>query len=377
MVVPRDVVAPLLLSLFCGCGTGSNVLLGDLPENDAALGQEDAAPDGAGMDGGPLFDATFEATTDGRGCTSGEPVPAPLRAFLAEAMGFGRAATGGLSGCLYHVTTLAESGPGSLREGVDGTEPRWIVFDVTGSIELTSAITAGSNKTIDGRGNAITVRNLGLNLGAGVSNVVIENVTFVGNSQGSNNDAIQIADGANTIWIDHCSLSSYGDGLIDITHAATDVTVSWCVFSKHEYVMLIGGNVSDIEDVNIRVTMHHNWWNQTVAYAPRLRFGKAHVLNNFIDRWVTAASASTMYGEILSEYNVFAAGVDKVALATKAGNDDKPGRAKTLGDLLRNNASTETFESDLVFQPPYPYTPVRADDELQNAIMDGAGALPH
>jgi pectate lyase len=192
--------------------------------------------------------------------------------------------------------------------------------------------------------------------------------------QGSNNDAIQIADGSNTVWIDHCSLTSYGDGLIDITHAATDVTVSWSVFSMHDSVMLIGRSPDDFDDVNIRVTVHHNWWNQTGTYAPRLRFGKAHVLNNLIDRWRSAASASTMGGEIFSEGNVFVAASDKVALATSAGSDTVLGRAKSIGDLLQNGAIVQTNEPDLVFQPTYSYTAVRADAALQAAIVAGAGA---
>jgi pectate lyase len=295
---------------------------------------------------------------------------------LAQAIGFGRSAGGGSNGCMYHVTSLAEAGPGSLRDGAERVDPLWIVFDVSGDIDLTSAIALGSNKTLDGRGAAITVRNFGVTLVGAVSNVVIENLTFVGNMQGSNNDAIQIVDGAHTIWIDHCSLSNYGDGLIDITHAATDVTVSWCVFSMHDAVMLIGRSASDVDDVNIRVTVHHNWWNQTGTYAPRLRFGKAHVLNNLIDRWRSAASASTMGGEIYSEGNVFVAKDDKVALGTSAGTDTVLGRANSIGDWLQNGAIVQPNEPDLVFLPSaaYSYTPVRADAALQAEIMASAGA---
>lgn len=375
----RDAIGPVVFSLFLGCGSSRDVVLGDLPSLDAALEPEGSAPDGRSESDGASLDATFpEAGSDGPPtfCTSGEAVPAAAREFLAQAVGFGRLASGGSNGCVYHVTTLAEAGSGSLREGAERAEPLWIVFDVSGDIELTSAIVMGSNKTVDGRGAAITVRNFGFILGAPTSNVVIENVTFVGNMQGSNNDAIQIADGAHTIWIDHCSLSNYGDGLIDITHGATDVTVSWSVFSMHDAVMLIGSGPMDFEDVNIRVTVHHNWWNQTGTYAPRLRFGKAHVLNNLIDQWRSAASASTMDGEIYSEGNVFIAKDDKVAVGTSAGSDTVLGRAKSIGDLLQNGAIVQPNLPDLVFEPSasYPYTPARADASLQAAIVAGAGA---
>ena len=280
-----------------------------------------------------------------------------------------------VNGCLITIS-LADAGPGTLRDGAEQADPLWIVFDVSGDIELVSSVVLGSNKTIDGRGKAVTLRNYGITIGAAISNVVVENLSFVGSMQGSNNDAIQIVDGAHTIWIDHCSLSNYGDGLIDITHAATDVTVSWSLFAMHDLVMLIGRSPEDLDDVVVRVTLHHNWWNQTGSYAPRLRFGRAHVLNNLIDRWRSAASASTMGGELYSEGNVFVALDDKVAVATSAGTDPVLGRARSAGDWLQNGALVQENEPDLVFQPAaaYVYAPVPADAALQAAIMAGAGA---
>ena len=276
---------------------------------------------------------------------------------------------------MYRVNSPADAGEGSLREGAERVEPLWIVFDVS-DIELTSAITMGPNKTLDGRGRRTTIRNFGLNLGgAAVSNVVIENLTFVGNATGSNNDAIQISDAAHTIWVDHCSLSNYGDGLIDITHGATDVTVSWSVFSMHDYAVLLGRHPMDTEDRDLRVTLHHNWWNQIDSYAPRLRFGKAHLFNNLIDRWRTAASACTMDGEIYSEGNIFVVGNDKKALATMAGDDSVRGRAKSVDDRFIGEAITELDGADLVFQPStyYSHKADVPDNALRDRITTGAG----
>lgn len=60
---------------------------------------------------------------------------APLPAFPG-AEGFGGLATGGRGGRILHVTTLAESGPGSLREALEAEGPRVVVFDVSGVIDL-------------------------------------------------------------------------------------------------------------------------------------------------------------------------------------------------------------------------------------------------
>ena len=377
MSVFRDAVHLFVLSLLWSCGPGRDVVLGDLPMGDAALGNEGSAPDGSSeTDSRSSSDAILpEGGADAASCPLSEPVPPSLRTFLTERVGFGRLATGGAAGCMYHVTNRNDAGEGSLRYGAEQVEPLWIVFDITGDIELASAIVMGPNKTVDGRGAGITVRNFGLILGgAAISNVIIESLTFVGNAQGSNNDAIQIADAANIIWVDHCSLSNYGDGLIDITHGATDVTVSWSVFSMHRYAVLIGRHEMDTEDKDIRVTLHNNWWNQIDSYAPRLRFGKAHLFNNLIDRWRTAASACTMDGEIYSEGNVFVVGNDKKALATMAGEDSVRGRAKSVGDRFIGEAIVEQDGADLVFLPSTYYMNIATPaDEVQAAVMTRAG----
>jgi pectate lyase len=298
-----------------------------------------------------------------------------MSAFLAECAGFGCSANGGLGGCVYHVTSMADSGPGTLRDAAERIEPLWIVFDVSGEIELLSSIRLESNKTIDGRGRAVAVRNYGIAIAAGKANVVIENMSFMNGAAAENNDAIQIVE-ARSIWIDHCSFSNYPDGLIDMTRAATDITVSWSLFANHDLVMLIGRSPDDVGDTVIRATVHHNWWNQVGSYAPRGRYGKVHTFNNLIDRWRSSASSMTMGGELYSEANIFVALNDKDAVATSQGSDPAPGKARSAGDWLQNDARVEENERDAVFVPAafYGYMASPAGAGLDAEIRAGAGA---
>lgn len=84
------------------------------------------------------------------------------RAF-PTAEGFGAAAKGGRGGRAIAVTTLADSGTGSLRACMMATGARTCVFRVSGTINLLSQIkpTAG-NLTIAGQtapGGGIAIRN--------------------------------------------------------------------------------------------------------------------------------------------------------------------------------------------------------------------------
>ena len=67
------------------------------------------------------------------------------------ALGFGAGATGArIGGSVYHVTTLADSGTGSFRDAVSQSG-RFIVFDVGGTITLSSVVSCSSGLTIAGQ----------------------------------------------------------------------------------------------------------------------------------------------------------------------------------------------------------------------------------
>src|SRR5210317_1571939 len=75
--------------------------------------------------------------------TPGDLPQSDIPAFPG-AEGGGKFSFGGRGGEVFVVTTLADSGPGSLREAVDAEVPRIIVFNVAGIIDLKTPLVIDS-----------------------------------------------------------------------------------------------------------------------------------------------------------------------------------------------------------------------------------------
>ncbi|KAI4385700.1 hypothetical protein MLD38_003695 [Melastoma candidum] len=280
-----------------------------------------------------------------------------LRAIAGRAEGFGRFAVGGLHGPLYHVTTLADDGPGSLREGCRRREPLWIVFEVSGTISLSSYLSVSSHKTIDGRGQRVRITGKGLRLKE-CENIIVCNLEFEG-GRGHDVDGIQIKPNSRHIWIDRCSLSDYDDGLIDITRQSTDITVSRCRFANHDKTMLIGADPSHVGDRCIRVTIHHCFFDGTRQRQPRLRFGKVHLYNNYTRNWGIYAVCASVESQVFSQCNIYEAGQKKKTFEyyTEKASDklhEASGLIRSEGDVFLNGAQAhlrQGVSEGCVFHP--------------------------
>ncbi|KAL9426361.1 hypothetical protein AB3S75_033192 [Citrus x aurantiifolia] len=309
-------------------------------------------------------------------------VDCSLRALAGQAEGFGRLAIGGLHGPLYHVTTLADDGPGSLREGCRMKEPLWIVFEVSGTIHLRSHLSVSSYKTIDGRGQRVKLTGKGLRLKE-CEHVIICNLEFEG-GKGPDVDAIQIKPKSKHIWIDRCSLRDYDDGLIDITRESTDITVSRCHFSSHDKTMLIGADPSHVGDRCIRVTIHHCFFDGTRQRHPRVRYAKVHLYNNYTRNWGIYAICASVDSQIYSECNIYEAGHKKMAfkyLTEKASDKEeaRSGCIRSEGDLFITGTQaglmTEAGEHSM-FHPSeyYPtWTVAAPTDNLKQVLQHCTG----
>jgi autotransporter-associated beta strand protein len=125
-----------------------------------------------------------------------------------SAQGWGRFATGGRTGSVYHVTNLNDSGSGSLRDAVSQPN-RIVVFDVSGVIRITSRIVFKNNIYVAGQtapGEGITVYGDGVSF-SGADNIIVRYMRFRMGAVGTKDkDAAGIANGQNMIF-DHCSFS--------------------------------------------------------------------------------------------------------------------------------------------------------------------------
>ena len=161
--------------------------------------------------------------------TSIEKTPA-----FPGAEGFGRYVTGGRGGDVYHVTSLADDGSeGTLRWACNQSGTRTIVFDVSGTIHLKSALNLQkSNVTIAGQtapGDGICVADYPFAIKA--NNVIIRYMRF---RLGNKNVTVSGADGwdglgamdQENIIVDHCSVSWSIDECLSI-YGVKNSTVQW------------------------------------------------------------------------------------------------------------------------------------------------------
>lgn len=178
-------------------------------------------------------------------------------------------------------------------------------------------IRVGSNTTIVGLGKDAVILGGWLDLrgtsSVNATNIIIRNITFedtydcfpawapTDGTLGAWNalyDSISLRY-TNHVWIDHNTfldrttldslapqyfgvLFQQHDGLLDITNESDLVTVSWNRFEDHDKVMLISGSDSNTTDRGkLRITLHHNLFQNTGQRTPRVRFGKVHIYNNY------------------------------------------------------------------------------------------------
>ena len=198
------------------------------------------------------------------------------------AQGWGRFATGGRGGTVYHVTNLNDSGTGSLRDAVSQPN-RIVVFDVAGVIGISSGIVFSNNLYVAGQtapGEGVTVYGNRVSF-SGANNTIVRYMRFrMGRGGDSGKDAAGVANGTNMIF-DHCSFSWGRDETFSINPdgkgtTPQNITLQHCIVGQglmdHSAgglmqandISLIGNLLCDNNTRNFKVKGRNQYANNIV-----------------------------------------------------------------------------------------------------------------
>ncbi len=226
------------------------------------------------------------------------------------AEGFGRYATGGRGGEIYHVTNLNDSGKGSLRDAVSQPN-RIVVFDVSGVINLKSRLTVKSNITILGQtapgegvqlyGNAVSFSN--------ANNLIVRYLRIRMGVNGENGkDAAGVASGHDMIF-DHMSVLWGRDETFSVSSnnkgtGPSNITIQNSIIGQGLQPHSCGGLIQ----TDNGVTLFRNLYIENSTRNPKVK-GLNQFVNNVSYNWGKEAaynmggdSAGESWAEISDNY---------------------------------------------------------------------------
>ncbi len=342
------------------------------------------------------------------------------------AEGFGANAKGGRGGRVIQVTSLADRGPGTLRQALEAEGPRTVVFRVGGIITLESQIVvehpyltlAGQTAPGDGiliRKGAPDVTPLRIN----THDIVIRGIRIrTGDSMPQRQtDCIEMSntdarDRVRDIILDHCSFSWSTDENLaimgryiggpgadntksenwDRENQTTNVTVQWCINSEGLDTPQIHKSRGALIKFIRSFSYHHNLMAHNRAPRnPRLQGQPGtikDVVNNVIyntGRYGTGPSDGVRFNYV---GNYQQAGVDSGPVTYSIGNYGRPGVFQVY---LKDNYNSAHRTSDgqderLVLEPvcwpnvvgePFEAPPIRTTSARQafEEVLEYAGCI--
>ena len=216
------------------------------------------------------------------------------------AEGGGKYSFGGRGGKIFVVTSLDDSGPGTLREGCEAGGPRTIVFNVAGIIHLKIPIYIEApyitiaGQTAPGDGICIAGQSIMDN----THDVVIRYVRFRrGNTNIFERQSCLAGSPVGNIIVDHCSASWGNDQTIDtyrhmyqatnggptLKLPAVNVTFQWCLITEglnlnnHAFGGDWGGR---------NTGFHHNLFSSNTGRNPSIAMTyDFNFVNNVLFNW--------------------------------------------------------------------------------------------
>ncbi|KAI1819102.1 polysaccharide lyase family 1 protein [Xylaria intraflava] len=296
---------------------------------------------------------TFTTTTTATSTGSGGGATGACGSSDYVLEGYGAGTTGGGSGSGTTVTSCSE-----LESAAEGGG----VITISGVLDGCDIIDLGSDTTVVGSGSQSGLVNGGFRIKE-QSNVILKNLYFHNPPEGKDLVEVQYS---TQVWVDHCDFSTdgltgdkdYYDGLLDITHGSDYVTVSWNKFHDHWKGSLVGhsDSNSDEDSGHLRVTYHHNHFNNINSRLPSLRFGTGHIYSSCFENTPTSGINSRMGAQVLVEQNYFSS--TKLAIVTDLDSDEE-GYAVDQNNIFVDSSTRITQTGSLT--PPYSYTLHSAD----------------
>lgn len=285
-----------------------------------------------------------------------------------EARGWGRFATGGRYGSVYHVTNLNDSGAGSLRDAVS-TRNRIVVFDVAGVIKLNSRLVFASNLYVAGQsapGEGITVYGNGVSF-SGSTNSIIRYMRFrMGAGGDSGKDCAGVANGTNMIF-DHCSFAWGRDETFSINPDGKgdlhSITLQNCVVGQGLMSHSAGGLIQAD-----KISLYRNFYCDNSTRNNKVK-GVNQYVNNVVYNWKDGAyimggdSEGQSYCNIVS--NLFINGPMGGGNAFTTGNTNfhcyvKDNYQDNVTDGVYDPKPVTNFSGADVVATPYDYPALEA-----------------
>ena len=201
------------------------------------------------------------------------------------AEGFGRYAQGGRGGTVYHVTTLRDAGPGSLRDAVSQPH-RTVIFDVGGVIQLTSPLQASANLYLAGQtapGEGITVYGDAVSF-TDAHHGIVRYLRFrMGHGGSTGKDAVTIGAGHDLIF-DHVSVSWGQDENFSVTNSAANVTLQNSIVAQGLHPHSAGGLIQSAGGTSILRNLYIDNHTRNVKVK-----GVNQFVNNVVYNWEAGA----------------------------------------------------------------------------------------
>lgn len=350
-----------------------------------------------------LAACSFSADADSARQSSHPPqvAEAPASGVFPGAVGYGATARGGHGGRIIPVTTLADSGPGSLRECIEAQGPRVCIFRVGGVIRFEApAHIRNPFLTIAGQtapDEGITLAHAGGPQGRTplvvkqTHDIIIRYLRMrpdiAGEEQGSE-DGVTIENSRRVI-VDHVSASWARDELVNGFADNDEITISHSIFAAgippHDKCALLASDPKGAQSVSFigNICAHNGDRNPDINFPPG---SCVEVINNlfynaqseFAEIWESeGGSPVSLVG------NLFVAGPDTSRAATgiqRAGiAATGDGQAYVWDNLFEGEFRhiAPAVEEILVDSPPCPLTvrpqPARG---LLVGLLENAGTWP-